>query len=319
MSLSRRDVLLGLAGVGIAGCTAPPDVPAPVIESIPEPRERLADGPTAQHLLLAESSGMYGGSHLTVYADGLALFYRREMMRDRERRPPVQLLRLGPAELRDLQELLNAPGFVGAAPRYADTKVKDGGMLKLVAGARRIAIHGRAKDVPAEVDAVSRYADALERRISERGQDAFTAAEPRLLVIHDRWHRVAKTSDQLLVWANGALDHRVTRSGAPYVADQDSPDPVVRLEQATPADVAELAALLAGGSFTTAPSISHVEGDWALSGTTHFLLHASPTLTELAPGLDPPAGVRPVLVAQARLFARFDATPNEPNVMPPKP
>ena len=38
---------------------------------------------------------------------------------------------------------------------------------------------------------------------------------------------------------------------------------------------------------------------------------------EVAPGFDPPAGIRPVVVALARLLERFGAPPDEPNVMPP--
>lgn len=315
MSLSRRDVLRAFASVGVVGCTASAPDPAPADQPPPPPRERLADGPPAEHLLIVDSGGMYGSNHLTVYADGLALFYRRRIS-EWTRRPPTQILRLEPLEIRDLKAIFSSPEFTGAAPHYTKTSFKDGGLTKFVAGARKIGVHGGAKEVPPVLEWLQRTSEELELRIDERGQDAYRAAEPRLLVVYERWHRATSTSDQLIVWANGTLDYRVLRSSTPFDREKDSHDPVVRLEQATPADVAELTALLAGGSFTTAQSISHVEGDGATSGTAHFIYHTGPTM-EVAPGFDPPAGIRPVVVALARLLERFGAPPDEPNVMPP--
>ena len=109
----------------------------PVVQRPSGPRVHLADGPPAQHLLLVDSGGMVGSSSLSIYADGLALFYRREGMRTHHRRPPVYLLRLDAAEHRDLQGILDSPGFAGAASSYASAGIKDGGATKFVAGAAR--------------------------------------------------------------------------------------------------------------------------------------------------------------------------------------
>lgn len=322
MSLLRRDVLRALASVGVVGCAAPPPDAAPVEEPPPDvepvvqrsygPREHLADGPPAQHLLLVDSGGMGGSSSLSVYADGLALFYRREGMRTHHRRPRVYLLRLDAAELRDLRGILDSPGFAGAASSYASAGLKDGGATKFVAGAHRVSVHGGVKNIPPELADLRRRVDELEQRLEDRGQDAFTAAEPRLLTIYERWHVAGRTADRLIVWANGTLDYRVIQS-----ADPDAPVPIVRLEQAAPPDLAELSGLLADGSFTAAPPVINEEADLVSAGTTHRIFHPGPTIAETA-GTDPPADLRPAVDALARLLERFGAPPNEATVMPPK-
>jgi hypothetical protein len=321
MAVSRRDVLLGLAGVGVVGCTAPPaeplleeEPPPPAdpnaIKPFSGPRVRLADGPSPQHVLVVA-----GSSELTIYADGLAT-YRRWGTMDR-RRLPIGLLRLADGELRDLQALLGSPGLLGAESSYSQAGIKDGSYDVIVVGARRINVFNDPKNVPPELAAVRRVTRELEQRIEEHGQDAFLAFEPKLLALYIRWFESAGTADQLMVWANGVLDYRITDSNTPAVDGQDTPDPIVRLEQAPRAAVAELTALLAGEEFLTAPAIVDNGDAGPIAGTTHILMHAGPTVVAIRHPYDPPAGQRPVLAALAQLLARFDAPPDEARVPRP--
>lgn len=324
MSLSRRDVLRALASVGVVGCPAPPPEAPPEEEPPPPddapkkppgPRVLLADGPTARHVLLADSIGpMSGGAGLTVYADGLAIY--RDSQDWNRNRPPVLLLRIGADELQALQTMLAAPGFVDAASSYA-TRMKDGGALRLAVGDRRIAIHGMARSLPPELAAVHKAVLELRQRVEDLGQDAFIAAEPRLLALYRRSFLSAGTADQLMVWANGVLDYRITASDTPDVAGQDRPHPIVRLEQVPRADVAELATLLAGDVFLSAASTHEGDEFDATAGTGRYLLHAGPTIATVGTAFEPSAGQRPVFAALTGLLARFDAAPDEATVMKP--
>jgi hypothetical protein len=314
MAVTRRDVLQGLAGLGVAGCTGT-SPPPPAAATPPPPRETLADGPTPELLLLSHFSGMYGGRYVTIYADGLVTGYRNEMSKVRGNRPPVHLARLPEAERTTLRDLVEGPDFRAAPPDYAQ-KGSRHSLEILVSGPRRISVRGAPKDLPASFQKILTTVDELERRLADTGQDAFTAAEPRVLAIYDRLFTARRFADQLTVFANGVLDYRILRTDAGWLDGQDIAHPIVQLQQAPRADLAALQDLLAGGAFVTAPAIDHTLGDRSPAGTTHFVMHRGPRLAEVAPGFQAPAGVRPVLAALAKLLVRFTAPPDEPGIAP---
>lgn len=316
MTVSRRDALHVLTGLAATACTfsAPPaaqEAPPPP----PPPRERLADGPSPALVLHSEHGGDFTTVHLTVYGDGLAVHYRHESMRNRERRPEVRLARLPAPDLAALRDLVEGPDFLRAGSHLYEPHHRHG-LHMLVAGPRRIALKGEPKDLPPGVAEILRRVAAIETDLETRGQDAFTASEPQLLTIYDRWFRARSFSDRLTVFANGVLDYRVTHDDVPYVEGKDFATPTIRLEQVPQIEIAELRALLASGPFVTAQSIDHVLGDGAPAGTAHFIMHRGPIRIEVAPGFQAPAGVRPVLAALARLIARFAGPPDEPGVAP---
>jgi len=316
MSVSRRDALHVLTGLAAAACTSSaPPVPQEPPPPPPPPRELLADGPSPEVLLHSEHGGDFTTINLTIYGDGLATYYRHESMKNRGRRPEVQLARLPVADLTALRNLVEGPDFLGAGSHLYEPRVRHG-LHMLVGGPRRIALKGEPKDLPPGVAEILRRVAAIEADVETHGQDAFTSSEPQVLTIHDRWFRARRFADQLTVFANGVLDYRVTHDDVPFVAGKDFATPNIRALQVPPGELAELRALLAGGPFVPAQSIDHVLGDGAPAGTTHFVMHRGPIRIEVAPGFQAPAGVRPVLAALAKLIARFAGPPDEPGVAP---
>lgn len=312
---SRRELLLGLASLGLAGCTgAGSGPPASSDASAPReasPRPQLADGPSPALLLLSSHSGMYGGGTITVYDDGLATLVERDFS-DGERRAKVLLARLPDADREPLRDLVEGPGFRGAESRYQQPSVHDAGLNMLVSGPRRIAVHGEPPDLPPALRDLRARVDAIRDLLIARGDDAFTASAPRILTIYRRWFRARRFSDELTVFANGVLDYRVTTRDVDS-GDGDDPDPTVHLEQLPRDTLAALSDALTRPEFITAPSRSHVHADGKKSGTTHFLDHRGPLKTVVPAGHAVPPGIRPVLAALTPLLARASAPPDEPD------
>lgn len=315
--LSRRTLMFGLAGAGLFGCTGsgprePDDRQAALSASpnAPAPPCPLADGPAPELVFLSALSGLYGSTTLTIYGDGLATKARYDVGRGRT--PQVLLTRLAAAEVRALRDLVEGPEFLTVGPRYAQPKVKDGGLHILVGGPRRITIHSDPPDLPDVLRRAVVTVDRLREVLDAAGTDAFSASEPRILVQSHRGLYGARSfSDELTVFANGVLDYRVTQGDSPFIADEDTAYPIVRLERLATDTLLDLRLALVNPLLAVAPSFSdappYVRGSTIVAGTTHTIQARAPHLFWIDVGAETPLAVRPVVAALARLRARFGA------------
>jgi hypothetical protein len=314
--VSRREALRGLVGVGAAcvACTSHHTAEEERGASAEPPARPVPEwpaGPAAEVVLTIDG----GGPDVTWYADGLVLrslagatTWASERFL---RMPELHLLRLDDGELAQLRGLVGSAEFGGAGSTYLQPKVKDGTHLFLTAGVRRIHIGNRPPDLPDVLTRLQTAYHEIFRRFTAEGVDAFAARQPRLVAVHERQLRARRFADRLTVFANGVLDYRVTWSDAPP-GDGESQAPVMRVEQAPVAALADLQAALQAHGLDAVPPLSPDPGDMATSGTTHMIAHAGPvSRIRVFPGHPTPDPMRPVFAAMSELRARFGAPPDE--------
>ncbi len=320
-ALSRRAALQGLVGAAGLACGARPpeeEPPPPDVEPAQPPRLRRTappptwpDGPAPELVLAVQD----GGTDITWYADGTVL---RSHMSSTTwgspgflQMPELELWHVDAAELARLRGRIAAPEVLGAAPTYRRSGLKDGSYMVIAAGSRRIYLISAPPDLPAPLaELVATYHRMFATFEAER-VDGFIARGPHLLAVHERWFRGRPFADRLVVFANGALEYRVTHSDAPDLPNGDDPIPQIRLERVPLAALTELRDALAAPSLAKVPSHGPMNVN-SSPGTSHMLAHAGAVpRIRLEPGDVSHAGLQPLLAALSRLRERFAAPPDE--------
>jgi hypothetical protein len=168
------------------------------------------------------------------------------------------------------------------------------------------------KNLPDGLAQLKETYHAAHERVDALGVDAFLAREPHLVAMHRRSFQSQRFADELRVFANGVLDHRVTSSDAKDQANGDSVDPRISLEKVATDALAGLRTALADLDRNFVLALSPDPGDHAKTGTTHLLAHAGAVPRIRAQCGHPlPNPLRPVVAALAELRRRFDVPPDE--------
>lgn len=305
--LSRREILrrLGAAGALWAACTPRGEAPPPL--------PRWPEGPVPEIVLAIMGSG----TDTTWYADGLVLrrdvedvtFSGSEEMR---RTPRLHLTHVGAEEVARLRGLVESEEVQNAWWEYRRPSVHDGGYRIIAAGKRRIGIHSEPEKLPEPIAQLLAANRAVYERIETEGVDGFVAEEPRLVAVHTRWFTKKQFVDELIVFANGVVDYRVTLSDEPERPNGDKPYPTFRVEKLPREALAQLHASLATLEQSSFPWYSRNPDRSQDRGTVHIFAHGGKIARiRVDRGVAAPEPVRPALAAMDELRRRFDAPPDE--------
>lgn len=314
-SLSRRALLrrLGVAGAAWVACTSKVGEPEVRSEKAPasRPIPQWPDGPAAEVVLAIAG----GASDTTWYADGLVLRARSgDMMWGSEemlRQPELHLTCVTAEEIARLRGLVGAAAVQRAAPVYLQPGLHDGLHLFVVAGPRVIHLGNEPPGLPAELAQLKQAYHDVDAKLDSEGVDAFVAREPRLVARHSRAFRSGDFSDELIVFANGVLDYRVTGREPRPQPDKDWPYPKIRVEQVAGDALAPLQSALAALGRATVDAHTRI-GDHTRSGTSHVLARAgAPPRIHWRWGTPVAEPLMPVFAALYELRRRFDAPPDE--------
>lgn len=256
------------------------------------------------------------GATATVYDDGVVIVSWSAGV---GKGPPIlRRFELRPDEVDHLRRLTADPEFLKAKAAYHQEGVLDGSSTTFVAGGRRIVVVNQPRALPAPLEALSAWAQGLFRRVDGgEGSDAF-AGDDGIVVVHKRRFKDARFADSLTVFADGALDYRITYGDVPSDPDVDYPFPQATIRSVAPA---ELRALREAVGAPPLAALPQVIGDTERERGTEHIVMRSPSAGGAAwavvlAGAAPTPGLEPVLAETARLRAAFDAPPDEPAEAP---
>ncbi len=267
---SRFVVAVCLAACTPATRTEPasgePPAPAPVDPGRPQlPAEAPDDGSDGRHavgtplLLVAQYSAPVsgGGAMLMVYDDGRAFMRGGDGMGEPSR---SWVSRVTPGELATLQRALASAAYRKAEPHYHEDGVMDGGSVLLAdpISTRKIVVVNDPH-LPAELDEVHRFANALHRTLRESGQDPFdprTPTELRMLAFHRQWWTDDYESFDFVVYADGKLELCKTNGDDRWGPNDESRYPACRVRTVPTERLATLERLVAKEGLARAPTPS---------------------------------------------------------------